>query len=64
MNILTVNLVLSTLVFSIAVQIYLVPRLGELAPRTVLTPILLLHGLRYLGLMFLATGAVFPGMPE
>jgi hypothetical protein len=64
MNILAVNLVLSTLVFWMAAQIYLLPRLGELAPQTVLTPILLLHGLRHLGLMFLASGAVYAGMPE
>ena len=29
----------------------------------VLLPILLLHSLRHLGLMFLAPGAVYPGMP-
>ena len=27
-------------------------------------PILLLHSLRHLGLMFLAPGAVLPGLPE
>jgi len=36
----------------------------ELTPQTILTPILLLHGLRHLGLMFLAGGAVYAGMPE
>jgi hypothetical protein len=63
MNILTVNLVLSTVVFWLAAHLYLLPRLGELTPQTILTPILLLHGLRHLGLMFLATGAIYPGMP-
>lgn len=63
MNILTVNLLLSTLVFAIAARIYL-PNLKELLPRTVLIPILLLHSLRHLGLMFLAPGAVYPGMPK
>ncbi len=53
MNILTVNLVFSTLVFFIAAKIYLLPRLGELKPETVLIPILLLHMMRHLGLMFL-----------
>jgi hypothetical protein len=64
MNILTVNLLLSTLVFSIAARIYLFPKLAELEPRTVLLPILLLHAMRHLGLMFLAPGAVYPGIPQ
>jgi hypothetical protein len=63
MNILTVNLVFSTFVFWIAARLYLLPRLAECEPRTVLLPILLLHALRHLGLMFLAPGAVFPGVP-
>ena len=62
MNILTVNLLFSTLVFWIAARLYLLPKLDELEPRTVLLPILLLHALRHLGLMFLAPGAVFPGL--
>ena len=40
MNILTVNLLFSTLVFWIAAKIYLLPRLHELKPQTVLLPIL------------------------
>ena len=63
MNILTVNLLFSTLVFWIAARLYLLPRLAESEPRTILLPILLLHSLRHLGLMFLAPGAVFPGIP-
>jgi len=65
MSILTVNLVFSTFVFWIAARLYVLPKLDELAPRTVLLPILLLHGLRHLGLMFLAPGATYPGLaPE
>jgi hypothetical protein len=63
MNILTINLVFNTLVFWLAVQFYLVPLLPKLTPRTVLTPILLLHSTRHLGLMFLAAGATYPGIP-
>ena len=63
-NILTANLLFTTLVFGIAARIYVFPRLGELSPRTVLLPILLLHSLRHLGLMFLAQGAIYPGMPS
>jgi hypothetical protein len=62
-NILTLNLVLSTLVFWVAARIYLLPKLPELEPRAVLLPILLLHSFRHLGLMFLAPGAIHAGMP-
>ena len=64
MNILTVNLVLSTIVFAIAAKLYLMPQLARLEPRAVVLPILLLHALRHLGLMFLAPGAVEPGIPK
>jgi hypothetical protein len=63
MNILTVNLLCSTLVFWVAARIYLLPKLGELGPRTVLLPILLLHSFRHLGLMFLTPGGTYPGIP-
>jgi hypothetical protein len=64
MNILTANLVLSTLVFWIAARLYLIPKLPQLQPRSVLLPILLLHAMRHLGLMFLAPGAVYAGIPS
>lgn len=62
-RILTVNLILTTVVFYVAARIYLLPRLGEFKPQTILIPILLLHSLRELGLMFLMRGATYPGMP-
>jgi len=62
-RILTLNLIGTTLVFYVAARIYLLPRIGDLAPRAVMIPILLLHSLRHLGLMFLTRGAVYPGMP-
>ena len=62
-RILTLNLIGTTLVFYVAARIYLLPRLGDLAPRAVMIPILLLHSLMHLGLMFLTRGAVYPGMP-
>jgi hypothetical protein len=64
MNILTVNLVLSTLIFALAARIYVVPRLGRLDFRTVMVPILLLHAFRHLGLMFLSPGGIYPGIPS
>ena len=62
-RILTVNLIASTAVFYVAARIYLLPHLGRLRPRAVLLPILLLHSLRHLGLMFLTRGATYAGLP-
>ena len=62
MNVLTVNLLFSTLVFWIAARLYVLPRLPHLRPQTVLVPIFLLHSLRHLGLMFLAPGATYAGL--
>src|SRR3989442_8258432 len=63
MNILTVNLLFSTLVFGIAARIYVLPRLRDWGHERVLTAILVLHSFRHLGLMFLAPGAVYVGLP-
>src|SRR6266567_1923731 len=62
-RILTLNLIATTVVFYVAARIYLLPNLGRLRPAAVLIPILLLHSLRHLGLMFLTRGATYPGMP-
>jgi hypothetical protein len=62
-RILTFNLIGTTAVFYVAARLYLLPRLGELKPRSILLPILLLHSLRHLGLMFLTRGATYPGIP-
>ena len=62
-RILTINLIGTTLVFYMAARIYLLPRLGRLRAPNVLIPILLLHSLRHLGLMFLTKGATYEGMP-
>jgi hypothetical protein len=64
LNILTVNLLFSTLIFWMVAKLYLLPKLPRLAPCTVLVPILVLHSFRHLGLMFLAKGATYPGVPE
>ena len=62
-RILTLNLVATTVVFYVAARIYLLPHLRRLRPSAVLIPILLLHSLRHLGLMFLTRGATYPGLP-
>jgi hypothetical protein len=63
-RILTLNLIATTVVFYVAAKIYLLPHLGRLRPGAVLIPILLLHSLRHLGLMFLTRGATYPGLPS
>jgi hypothetical protein len=63
MNILTVNLLFSVLIFWIAARLYVLPKLPLLTPRDILLPILILHAFRHLGLMFLAPGGTYPGMP-
>ena len=63
-NVLTINLVFSTLIFWLIARIYLMPHLPALDPRLVLLPILLLHSTRHLGLMFLAPGATYVGLPS
>jgi hypothetical protein len=63
MNTLIVNIVLSTLIFGLAYRWFLRPLLPTVALRTVLVPLLLLHSLRHLGLMFLTTGVTSPSLP-
>jgi hypothetical protein len=63
-RVLTLNLVATTVVFYVAAKIYVLPRLSRWGPRAVLIPILLLHSLRHLGLMFLTRGATYPGLPS
>jgi hypothetical protein len=61
--VLAVSLVLSFGVFLMAYRWLLKPALPHLNPAMVLTPILLLHSLRHLGVMFVSPGAVSPDIP-
>lgn len=63
-RILALNLLGTTVVFYVAARLYVIPRLDALTTRSVLLPILLLHSLRHLGLMFLTRGAIYQGMPQ
>jgi hypothetical protein len=49
-------------VFWAGARLYVLPKLETLQPQSVLLPILLLHALRHLGLMFLAPAATYPGI--
>ncbi len=62
-RILPFNLAMSTVIFYWAAKIYLMPKLKEIPATTIFVPILILHSLRHLGLMFMASGAVYVGMP-
>ena len=64
MNTLLINIFFSLLVFNAAYRWLLKPVLPQLVPSTVLIPILLLHSLRHLGLMFLTTGVTSTAMPQ
>jgi len=63
-RVLTVNLVVNTAIFYVAARLYLLPLVPRIRPQQILVPILLLHSMRHLGLMFLTRGATFPGMPS
>src|SRR4029450_9339038 len=62
-RVLTVNLILNTAIFYVAARFYLLPLVSRVRPQVILVPILLLHSMRHLGLMFLTRGPPFPGMP-
>ena len=62
-RVLTVNLAANAVIFHVAARLYLLPLVPRVRPQLILVPILLLHSMRHLGLMFLTRGATFPGMP-
>src|SRR5437660_4729293 len=62
-RVLTVNLIANTAIFYVAARLYLLPLVPRVRPQQILVPILLLHSMRHLGLMFLTRGATFPGVP-
>lgn len=62
-RVLPLNLVANTAIFYVAARLYLLPQLPRLRPQQILVPILLLHSMRHLGMMFLTRGATFPGVP-
>lgn len=62
-RVIIVNLIANTAIFYVAARLYLLPLVSRVQPQLILVPILLLHSMRHLGLMFLTRGATFPGMP-
>ena len=62
-RVLVLNLVADTAIFYVAARLYLLPLIPRVRPEQILVPILLLHSTRHLGMMFLARGATYPGLP-
>jgi hypothetical protein len=56
------QVVLSFVVYSLIARWYVVPRLAALPLRDALTPLLLLHAFRYLGMVFLVPTVVGPAL--
>ena len=54
--ILPISIVMGLLVFGLAAKWYVAPALAGLDRKTALTPFLLFHGTRYIGLAFLISG--------
>ena len=55
---------LSTLVYALIARWYIAPILSKLPLRTALQPLLLMHGLRGLGMTLLVTAVVSPEVPR
>jgi hypothetical protein len=64
MNTLLINIFFSLLIFNATYRWFVKPMLPQLKPSTVVIPILLLHSMRHLGLMFLTTGVTASAMPQ
>src|SRR5213596_79371 len=62
-RVIVLNLIANTAIFYVAARLYLLPLIPRVSLQLILVPILLLHSMRHLGLMFLTRGATFPGMP-
>jgi len=62
-RILTLNLVANTAIFYVVARLYLLPLVPRVRPQQIVVPILFLHSMRHLGMMFLTRGATYPGLP-
>ena len=63
-RVLPLNLIANTAIFYVAARLYLLPLIPRFRPQQILVPILLLHSMRHLGMMFLTRGATYPGLPS
>jgi hypothetical protein len=63
-RVIVLNLLANTAIFYVAARLYLLPLVPRVEPQQILVPILLLHSMRHLGMMFLTRGATYPGLPS
>ena len=63
-RVIVLNLLANTAIFYVAARLYLLPLIPHVEPQQILVPILLLHSMRHLGMMFLTRGATYPGLPS
>jgi len=63
-RVIVLNLLANTVIFYVAARLYLLPLVPRVEPKQILVPILLLHSMRHLGMMFLTRGATYPGLPS
>jgi len=63
-RVIVLNLLANTAIFYVAARLYLLPLVARVEPKQILVPILLLHSMRHLGMMFLTRGATYPGLPS
>ena len=63
-RVIVLNLLANTAIFYVATRLYLLPFVPHVEPQQILVPILLLHSMRHLGMMFLTRGATYPGLPS
>jgi hypothetical protein len=63
-RVIVLNLVANTAIFYVAARLYLLPRVPRVPLKYILIPILLLHSMRHLGMMFLTRGATYPELPQ
>jgi hypothetical protein len=63
-RVIVLNLLANTAIFYVAARLYLLPLVPHVEPQQLLVPILLLHSMRHLGMMFLTRGATYPGLPS
>ncbi len=58
--ILILSMLLGLIIYSLIAKWYVLPSLTSLPDKQAFTPLLLLHGFRYIGMAFLLTGVVSP----
>jgi len=63
-RVIVLNLLANTAIFYVAARLYLLPLVPSVRPQQILVPILLLHSMRHLGMMFVTRGATYPGLPS